>query len=86
MKKIVIFLVFCIAVFAKNLKIDFISEDGLKLTINSKDYLALNLPCKDWKIGDELQILSGDKDARCLNAAYLNLRTKTSCELLCDAK
>ncbi|EAJ5693352.1 hypothetical protein A0W74_04140 [Campylobacter fetus] len=86
MKRIVIFLVFCTAVFAENLKVNFISEDGLKLTINNRDYLALSLPCKGWKIGDELEILSGDKDARCLNAAYLNLRTRTSYELLCDAK
>lgn len=86
MKYIIVISLFCVSLFAENLKIDFINEDGLKLTIDAKDYLALNLPCKGWKIGDELEILSGDKNARCLNAKYLNLRTKTSCELLCDAK
>ncbi|AII14169.1 hypothetical protein CIG1485E_0298 [Campylobacter iguaniorum] len=86
MRKIFVLISVCGAFFGGDLKLDFVSGDGLNLMINSKNYLALEKPCAGWKTGDEIEIIDGDKNAKCLEAVVLNLKTKTTCRLLCDAK
>ena len=62
------------------------SANGAKLRVNGADYLALVKPCQGWQKGDLVQILSGSANGKCLTSVMLNLRTKTKCELLCDAR
>lgn len=83
MKKLIFVGAVCATVFGLELNLDEVRGD--EFIINGAHYLTLK-PCDGWEKGDKIVVIKGEKDARCLTAVMLNSRTKTQCELLCDAK
>lgn len=86
MKKIFLALVFCYVAFGFDAILDDVDEQRGVFVVNKASYLALGKACEGWKQGDKLQIIRGEKNARCLTSLIRNLRTNTECELLCDAR
>nr|WP_315048051.1 hypothetical protein [uncultured Campylobacter sp.] len=70
---------------ASDLKIDKTLKDGDSLIINGAHYRTIEGDSTQWKEGDVVRLLSGNKDGRCLSSIMLNLRTKTVCKFMCDA-
>jgi hypothetical protein len=70
---------------ASDLKIDKTLKDGDSLIINGAHYRTIEGDSTQWKEGDAVRLISGNKDGRCLSSIMLNLRTKTVCKFMCDA-
>jgi len=70
---------------ASDLKIDKTLKGGESLVINGAHYRTIEGDSTQWKEGDVVRLLSGNKDGRCLSSIMLNLRTKTVCKFMCDA-
>lgn len=70
---------------ASDLKIDKTLKDGDSLIINGAHYRTIEGDSTQWKEGDAVRLISGNKDGRCLSSIMLNLRTKTVCKFICDA-
>jgi len=60
------------------------SYDSGTLQINGMQFAARSY-CNGITIGDEVVFLDGNPDGTCSNATIIDLRTSTTCEVLCHA-